>query len=60
MFDLEQLKEEAVFALLFEVAAQLHERQTQFRDRLAISRQIITKDQIVAALARDGMSVEDK
>ena len=60
MFDLEQLKEEAVFALLFEVAAQLRERQTQLRDRLAISRQIITKDQIVAALARDGISVEDK
>lgn len=60
MLNLEQLKEDAVFALLFEVTAQLRERQTQVQDRLAISRQIITKDQIVAALARDGISIEDK
>ena len=38
----------------------LRERQTQVQDRLAISRPTITKDQIVAALARDGISVEDK
>ena len=60
MLDLQRLKEEAVNASQFEVAAQMYERQNQLRDRLAISGPTITRDQIVAALARDGISVEDK
>ncbi len=60
MLDLQRIKEKAVNALQFEVAVTLLERQTQLRDRLAISRPTITREQIVAVLARDGISIEDK
>ena len=60
MLDLQRIKEEAVNALQFEVAVTLLERQTQLRDRLAIRRPTITREQIVAVLARDGISIEDK
>lgn len=58
LLDLEMRKEEAIQRSDFETAAELFARQRELGSRLNSSEiPLITKEQIVAALTRDGVSI---